>query len=179
MAYKNVITRIETNKRYVSDLELKAIAEIFQVSYVYLIDGGEEWSSSSSMEKFVISYIYQKYLHLLVDFTVFYVMLRVTWKHMLKDKQEREYMQSTGIVRKLDSLGRITLPMELRKSFDIGDREPLEIFTEDDKVIIKKYNPSDIFTGQCEDLVEYKGKKVSRDSIRELARIAGFTLSEE
>ena len=39
---KNVITRIETNKRYVSDLELKAIAEIFQVSYVYLIDGEEE-----------------------------------------------------------------------------------------------------------------------------------------
>lgn len=60
-------------------------------------------------------------------------------------------MQSTGIVRKLDSLGRITLPMELRKSFDIGEREPLEIFTEDDKIIIKKYNPSDIFTGKCED----------------------------
>ena len=60
-------------------------------------------------------------------------------------------MQSTGIVRKLDSLGRITLPMELRKSFDIGEREPLEIFTEEDKIIIKKYNPSDIFTGQCED----------------------------
>ena len=50
-------------------------------------------------------------------------------------------MQSTGIVRKLDSLGRITLPMELRKSFDIGEREPLEIFTEEDKIIIKKYNP--------------------------------------
>ena len=84
-------------------------------------------------------------------------------------------MQSTGIVRKLDSLGRITLPMELRKSFDIGEREPLEIFTEEDKIIIKKYNPSDIFTGQC----EYRGKKVSRDSIRELARIAGYKLTEE
>ena len=71
-------------------------------------------------------------------------------------------MQSTGIVRKLDSLGRITLPMELRKSFDIGEREPLEIFTEEDKIII-----------------EYRGKKVSRDSIRELARIAGFKLTEE
>ena len=99
-------------------------------------------------------------------------------------KRQRYYqrgecvMQSTGIVRKLDSLGRITLPMELRKSFDIGEREPLEIFTEDDKIIIKKYNPSDIFTGKCEDLIEYKGKKVSRDSIKELARIAGFKLSE-
>ena len=86
-------------------------------------------------------------------------------------------MQSTGIVRKLDSLGRITLPMELRKSFEIGEREPLEIFTEGDKIIIKKYNPSDIFTGSCDDLVEYKGKKVSRESIRELARIAGIELA--
>ena len=88
--------------------------------------------------------------------------------------REEYVMQSTGIVRKLDSLGRITLPMELRKSFDIGEREPLEIFTEEDKIIIKKYNPSDIFTGQCEDLIEYRGKKVSRDS-----RIAGFKLTEE
>ncbi len=87
-------------------------------------------------------------------------------------------MQSTGIVRRLDSLGRITLPMELRKSFDIGDREPLEIFTEEDRIIIKKYNPSDVFTGKCEDLIEYKGKKVSRDSIRELCRIAGFELKD-
>ena len=87
-------------------------------------------------------------------------------------------MQSTGIVRRLDSLGRITLPMELRKSFDIGDREPLEIFTEEDRIIIKKYNPSDVFTGECEDLIEYKGKKVSRDTIRELARIAGFELKD-
>jgi len=87
-------------------------------------------------------------------------------------------MQSTGIVRRLDSLGRITLPMELRKSFEIGEREPLEIFTEGDKIIIKKYNPSDIFTGSCEDLVEYNGKKVSRASIRELARIAGFEIKE-
>ena len=87
-------------------------------------------------------------------------------------------MQSTGIVRRLDSLGRITLPMELRKSFDIGDREPLEIFTEEDRIIIKKYNPSDVFTGKCEDLIEYKGKKVSRDSIRELCRIGGFELKD-
>ena len=53
-------------------------------------------------------------------------------------------MQSTGIVRKLDSLGRITLPMELRKSFDIGEREPLEIFTEEDidfhEIVVKVSN---------------------------------------
>ena len=39
---KNVITRIETNKRYVTELELKALCDIFQVSYAYLIDGETE-----------------------------------------------------------------------------------------------------------------------------------------
>lgn len=39
---KNVITRIETNKRYVTDLELKALSEVFGVTYDYLIDGKEE-----------------------------------------------------------------------------------------------------------------------------------------
>ena len=87
-------------------------------------------------------------------------------------------MKSTGIVRKLDELGRITLPIELRRNLDVNERDPLEIFVDDDQIILKKYNPSDIFTGQCEDLMGYKGRKVSRDSSRELARIAGFTLSE-
>ena len=87
-------------------------------------------------------------------------------------------MKSTGIVRKLDELGRITLPIELIRNLDVNERDPLEIFVDDDKIILKKYDPSDIFTGDMEDLVEYKGKKVSKNSIKELARLAGFTISE-
>lgn len=87
-------------------------------------------------------------------------------------------MKSTGIVRKLDELGRITLPIELRRNFDVNERDPLEIFVDDDKIILKKYDPSDIFTGEMEDLVEYRGKKVSKKSILELARIAGLNISE-
>ena len=87
-------------------------------------------------------------------------------------------MKSTGIVRKLDELGRITLPIELRRNLDVNERDPLEIFVDDDKIILKKYDPSDIFTGDMEYLVEYKGKKVSKNSIKELARLAGFTISE-
>lgn len=85
-------------------------------------------------------------------------------------------MQSTGIVRKLDELGRITIPKELRGAFDINTKDPLEIFTEENYIIIKKYNPADIFTGSCDDLVEYKGKKVSRTTIKELIRLAGMGL---
>ncbi len=67
-------------------------------------------------------------------------------------------MKSTGIVRRLDELGRITLPIELRRNFDINERDPLEIFVDDDKIILKKYNPADIFTGEdMDDLVDYKG----------------------
>lgn len=87
-------------------------------------------------------------------------------------------MKSTGIVRKLDELGRVTLPIELRRSFNVNERDPLEIFVDDDKIILKKYTPSDIFTGDMEELVEYEGKKVSKKSIIELARLAGLKVTE-
>ena len=86
-------------------------------------------------------------------------------------------MKSTGIVRKLDELGRITLPIELRRNLNVSDRDPLEIFVEDDKIILKKYEPCDVFTGSMDELIEYRGKRVSKESFKELARIAGLTIS--
>lgn len=83
-------------------------------------------------------------------------------------------MKSTGIVRKLDELGRITLPIELRRTLGIGDREPLEIFVDEEKIVLEKYEPADIFTGEKGDLIEYCGKKISKDSIREMAKLAGI-----
>lgn len=84
-------------------------------------------------------------------------------------------MTDTGIARQLDAVGRITLPKELRKSLNFSDREVLEIYTEDNKIILQKcQNPKDIFTGSTEDLIEYQGKLVSRKSIRELSKLAGL-----
>lgn len=84
-------------------------------------------------------------------------------------------MTNTGIARQLDSLGRITIPIELRKSLGFADRETLEIYTEDDRIILKKpAKPVDIFTGSSENLIEYEGKMVSEDSVRELARLVGL-----
>ncbi|MCL2620633.1 MAG: AbrB/MazE/SpoVT family DNA-binding domain-containing protein [Defluviitaleaceae bacterium] len=80
-------------------------------------------------------------------------------------------MKSTGIVRKVDELGRVVLPIELRKTLHIDVRDPMEIFVDDDKIVLKKYEPSDIFTGEMNDLVEYKGKKISKNTIRELAKL--------
>ena len=87
-------------------------------------------------------------------------------------------MKSTGIVRKVDELGRIVLPIELRKTFGISEKDSLEIFTEGDKIVLQKYQPADIFTGEMDNLVEYMGKKISVESIKTLCKIANVKYSE-
>ena len=90
-------------------------------------------------------------------------------------------MKTTGVIRKLDELGRITLPIELRRSLDLDVKDGLEITVQDDCIILKKAESADIFTGSTEDLLEYEGKKVSkasRSSILALAKLAGLNVSE-
>lgn len=78
-------------------------------------------------------------------------------------------MKSTGVVRQLDTLGRIVLPIELRRTMDIGVKDMVEIFVEDDKIILKKYHPACIFCGDARDVVPYKGKLVCKACMTELA----------
>ena len=85
-------------------------------------------------------------------------------------------MKSTGIVRKVDELGRIVLPIELRRTLGIEEKDPIEIFVDGESIILRKYQPADIFTGDTKDLIEYNGKKISRANIRELAKLAGYDL---
>ena len=74
-------------------------------------------------------------------------------------------MKSTGIVRKVDELGRIVLPIEIRKNMDIAKKgDAVEIFVDDERIILKKYQPSCIFCGNA----YYKGKLVCLDCIAEL-----------
>ncbi len=87
-------------------------------------------------------------------------------------------MKSTGIVRKVDELGRVVLPIELRRNMGIEIKDSLEVFVEDNMIILKKYEPADIFTGSMEDLIDYRGKKVSKQSILDMARIAGLDIKE-
>lgn len=87
-------------------------------------------------------------------------------------------MKSTGIVRKVDELGRVVLPIELRRNFDINVKDSLEIFVDEERIILKKYQPADIFTGEMEDLIEYKGKKVSKQTILDMAKVAGLNVTE-
>ena len=77
-------------------------------------------------------------------------------------------MKATGIIRKVDELGRVVLPIELRRSLDIGERDALEIYTDSDMIILKKYQPACIFCGNPKGVTPFKGKNVCPDCIREL-----------
>lgn len=81
-------------------------------------------------------------------------------------------MKFTGIVRKVDELGRIVLPMELRRSLNIDVGDSIEVFADGDQIILRKSQPADIFTGSAEDLIDFHGKKVSKETIKELAKLA-------
>ena len=80
-------------------------------------------------------------------------------------------MKATGIVRKIDELGRIVLPIEMRRTLDIGERDALEIYVEGSSVILKKYKPSCIFCDATKDIVVFKGKNVCPKCLRELKEL--------
>ena len=77
-------------------------------------------------------------------------------------------MKSTGIVRRVDELGRIVLPIELRRTLDIAERDSLEIFVDGTSIVLRKYQSSCIFCESVKDVVNFKGKNVCPACIKEL-----------
>ena len=77
-------------------------------------------------------------------------------------------IKSTGIVRKVDELGRIVLPIELRRTLDLGEKDAVEIYVEGTSIVLKKYQPSCIFCGDSKKVVDFKGKNVCSKCLREL-----------
>ncbi len=77
-------------------------------------------------------------------------------------------MKSTGIIRKVDDLGRIVLPIELRRMLDIAERDELEIYMESDQIVLRKYEPSCLFCGAEQDLITHRGKNVCQSCVRAL-----------
>ena len=80
-------------------------------------------------------------------------------------------MKSTGVIRQLDSLGRIVLPIELRRTLDIGPKDMLEIFVEGNSVVLRKYEPNCHFCGSSSGLITYKEKLVCRHCLKELKEL--------
>lgn len=69
-------------------------------------------------------------------------------------------MKSTGIIRKVDDLGRIVLPIELRRSLGIGEQDPLEIFVQDDSIVLRKSSSVCIFCGSDQEVERYMNKGI-------------------
>ena len=79
-------------------------------------------------------------------------------------------MKSSGIVRNIDELGRIVVPKEMRKALDIKDNDPVEITMEGDRIILRKRVSRCVFCGAENDLVVFKGKKVCKSCLEEIAK---------
>lgn len=77
-------------------------------------------------------------------------------------------MKSTGIVRKVDELGRIVLPIELRRTLDIAEKDSLEIYTDGTSIVLKKYQPSCVFCDESKEIRVFRGKNVCTKCIQQL-----------
>lgn len=80
-------------------------------------------------------------------------------------------MKSTGIVRRMDELGRIVLPVELRRTLDIAERDELEIYLDDDKVVLKKCEPSCVFCASLRGLVTYRERNVCMECVQQIKEL--------
>lgn len=71
-------------------------------------------------------------------------------------------MKATGIVRKIDGLGRVVIPIEIRRLLDLKEKDPIEIFIDEDSIILKKYVQKCIFCGEDKQdlLKDFKENKV-------------------
>lgn len=77
-------------------------------------------------------------------------------------------MKSTGIIRRVDELGRVVIPIEIRNQFNIVEKDPIEIYVDNSSIVLTKYEPNCVFCGSAENLVDYKNKLVCEECSRKL-----------
>lgn len=77
-------------------------------------------------------------------------------------------MKETGIVRRIDELGRIVLPAELRRTLDIGEKDQMEIFVEGHSIVLRKYRPACVFCGSGKEIATFRGKSLCAKCLKEL-----------
>ena len=80
-------------------------------------------------------------------------------------------MKSTGIVRKVDELGRIVLPIELRRTMDIAEKDAIEIYVDGASIILRKYEPTCIFWGDAKNVINYRGKNICPNCLKEMKKL--------
>ncbi|AHM55532.1 transcriptional regulator, AbrB family [Peptoclostridium acidaminophilum DSM 3953] len=80
-------------------------------------------------------------------------------------------MKSTGVVRKVDELGRIVIPIELRRNLSIAEKDALEIYVDGESIILKKYEPACIFCGNAKDIKVYQGKNICPECLNNISNL--------
>lgn len=80
-------------------------------------------------------------------------------------------MKATGIVRKIDELGRIVLPIEMRNCMDLKNKDSVEIFVDDDKIILRKHVPACIFCGNADNIVFFDDKRICLECLSKLKEL--------
>lgn len=88
--------------------------------------------------------------------------------YMIHSERRVVKMKNTGIVRKVDELGRIVLPVELRRTLGIDVKDALEIYVDDEQIILRKYEPACIFCGEAKGVTNFKGKNVCTACLAEM-----------
>lgn len=81
-------------------------------------------------------------------------------------------MKSTGVVRRVDELGRIVIPIELRNKLGIVEKDPLEIYVEGSNIVLKKFETNCVFCGNSKKLIEYQDKLVCSKCIKKLTTLS-------
>ena len=80
-------------------------------------------------------------------------------------------MKSTGIIRKVDELGRVVIPIEIRNQFNIAEKDPIEIYVDGSSIVLKKYEPNCIFCGNTENLMNYNDKLICEDCSKKISKL--------
>ena len=80
-------------------------------------------------------------------------------------------MKATGVTRQLDSLGRIVIPIELRRTLDIHTKDLLEISVDGSLIILRKYEPNCSFCGESRGLTSFREKLVCRQCLKEIRQL--------
>lgn len=78
-------------------------------------------------------------------------------------------VKATGNLRRVDEMGRIVIPKKVRESLNLQSEDPIEIFVEDDKLILQKYEPGCLFCDSIENTFEYMGKQICLDCLKKMA----------
>lgn len=81
-------------------------------------------------------------------------------------------MKSTGIIRRVDELGRVVIPIEIRNKFNIVEKDPIEIYVDRSSIILKKFEPNCIFCGNTKNLIEYNDKLICENCSKKIAELS-------